>query len=393
MTLFNTINGHLSQTFNLSPLETGQLAGLYMNATVLFLLSCGLLLDRISTRKIILTAMAVCIISTFMFAHAQTLMMAKICRFISGATAAYCFLSCVMIASRWFPTHRLGLAIGCIVTMAMLGGSLAQTPMAHLVDNIGWRQAIQMTGWIGIAFYCIMFFTLKDSPKAKTLTPTPEKKSMPVLTSLKRAAANPQNWLCGGYTSLLNVFVFVAGAVWGQTYLVHVHGLSHLSAAYVSTMIFIGTVIGSPFMSFISDSYKQRKFPMIIGAAVSFFLSLIIVLSHNLNTQTLAVLFFLIGFSSSTQVLTYPTIVESNPSDIRGTSESLSAVLIMGIGALYQPLFGWIVNLAAPQNLYSVGFAAAFWLIPVAFAIGFVLSLFIKETQCQPFAKNAHLHP
>ena len=117
MTLFNTINGHLSQTFNLSPLETGQLAGLYMNATVLFLLSCGLLLDRISTRKIILTAMAVCIMSTFMFAHAQTLM-AKICRLV--LLPQLMLLSCVMIASRWFPTHRLGLAIGCIVTMAML---------------------------------------------------------------------------------------------------------------------------------------------------------------------------------------------------------------------------------------------------------------------------------
>ena len=149
MTLFNTINGQLSQTFNLTPLETGQLAGIYMNATVLFLLSCGILLDRMSTRRVILSAMVICIASTFFFAHAQTLFVAKLCRFIAGATAAYCFLSCVMIASRWFPTHRLGLAIGCIVTMAMLGGSLAHTPMAILVSHIGWRQAINDISIIG----------------------------------------------------------------------------------------------------------------------------------------------------------------------------------------------------------------------------------------------------
>jgi sugar phosphate permease len=384
MTLFNTINSHLSHTFSLTPIETGQLAGIYMNATVLFLLSCGILLDRISTRKVILTAMVVCIAATFCFAHAQTLFAAKLCRFIAGATAAYCFLSCVMIASRWFPTHRLGLAIGCIVTMAMVGGSLAQTPMAILVDHIGWRQAITITGWIGIVFLVIMYVMIHDSPTQKTLKPKPKEHIQSAWSLLHQAAKNPQNWLCGGYTSLLNVFVFVAGAVWGQTYLTHVHGLNHINAAYVSTMIFIGTVLGSPLMSFISDTIKQRRLPMILGAASSFLLALVIVCSHSLSTSSLALLFFAIGFTSSTQVLTYPTIVESNPSNIRGTSESLSAVLIMGVGALYQPLFGWLVSVT-PNAAYSEGFAFAFWLIPAAFALGLILSLFVKETNCKPY--------
>ncbi len=136
--------------FSITASQLGFLSATYFYADVIFLLFAGILVDRFSVRTIMLTAMAMVVVATFIFALSHTLTLAAVSHFVAGIGNAFCFLSAIKLASRWFPSHRLAFVIGIIVTIAMLGGVVAQTPFTLLANTLGWRGAVLINGGIAV---------------------------------------------------------------------------------------------------------------------------------------------------------------------------------------------------------------------------------------------------
>ncbi|MDA8561785.1 MFS transporter, partial [Gammaproteobacteria bacterium] len=97
LNLFNSIDIQLMQAFHLNAPQLGQLSSMFFYANTLFLLPAGLLLDRFSTKKILLISILFVIIGTFVFGIAKTYFTAAAGRFAVGVGAASCFLSCIRI--------------------------------------------------------------------------------------------------------------------------------------------------------------------------------------------------------------------------------------------------------------------------------------------------------
>lgn len=390
MNMFNSISPEMIKTFKVGASELGNFSAMYLYATTLFVFFVGATLDRFSVRKLVLTAMASCVLFTTCFAISTSLAMAEVFRFLSGISGAYCFLSCIVLASRWFPARQLALATGLIVTMAMIGGTLAQTPLTMLVASVGWRQAILIDCVLGAVFFVAMYCVVSDYPEnyvqpEKTVV----KKSF--LGSIAHAVSGRQNWLCGTYTSLMNLMILVMGATWGNAYLESVHHLTRTEASIATMMIYIGTIIGSPVVGWYSDKIGKRKRPMIEGAVVALFLSLILIYTPNLSALSVACLMFGLGFITSTQIISYPVIFESNPKNVTGSCESLASFVILGGGALFQYYYGvlldqhWHGQIVDGVRLYTAAdHIYAFNMIPIAIVISLVLALLIKETNCKP---------
>ena len=106
LNLFNAIDVQLMQDFQLNAPQLGQLASMYFYANALFLFPAGMLLDRYSTKKLLLFAITLCTVGTFIFSQASNYLIAAGARFLVGWGASFCFLSCIRIASRWFPASR-----------------------------------------------------------------------------------------------------------------------------------------------------------------------------------------------------------------------------------------------------------------------------------------------
>ena len=391
MNMFNALGPDMVEFFKIDALELGNLSAMSLYGNVLLIPIAGIILDRFSTRQVILVSMIICTFATLFFSFATNYHLAAFFRFVAGCTGAFCFLSAIVLCSRWFEPQSMAKVIGFIVTMAMLGGALAQEPMLILIDQFGWHAALRYYAFLGFFFIFFMYFFLEDTPEQKVFYPPPRMKYEDLKDSFFAATSNPQNWLCGGYTSLMNLIVIVIGAVWGAGYLQSVHRLSLHEANEITFLIFVGTMIGSPVVGAISDRLQQRKTVMMYGAIVSLLLSLILIVNDQLNFMVLSSIFFLLGFTTSTQVISYPVIVESNASKNTGVSESLASFLILGTGAIYQNLYGLVMNLHAKNMFFMpsdyVYTAAdhyyAFWLIPVAFVISIILASLITETNAQ----------
>ncbi len=384
LNIFDVINQPLRHDFQIDATKLSWMSSAYLWADILFLLPAGVILDRFSTRKVILSAMLICILGTVGFALTHSFLIASFCHFLSGIGNAFCFLSCVVLVSHWFPPRRQALVIGTLVTMAFVGGMMAHTPFAYLYDMFGWRYALLINGAVGVVIWLWIYYTVKDKPAN-----SPEKihtEKGQVIPSFIRALSNAQNWLAGLYTSFLNLPIMVLCALWGASYLQTVHHLSEMSASNVVSLIFMGSVIGCPLAGWISDVQGRRKPLMVIGAIATLITILPLFLDFTLSQWTLSIIFFALGFFTSTQVISYPLIAESNSAETTGASTGVASVLIMGGGGVGQVLFGWLMarHAGLVVTTYTVAdFQFAMWMFPITAIASLIAALLIRETYCK----------
>ena len=363
----------------------------YVWANVLFLLPAGVILVRCSTRKVILAAMAICVLGTLGFALTTVFSWAAFFHAMTGIGNAFCFLSCVVLISRWFPPRRQALVIGCVVTMAFVGGMMAHTPLAYLCKQYGWRNALLIDGGIGAMIFVWIFFMVKNKPKTQSSTDVASEQSG-YASGFRQVLANRQTWLAGIYTSCLNLPIMVLCALWGASYLQEVHQLSAISASNVVSLIFIGSILGCPLAGWLSDSLGRRKPLMLVGAIATLLTAIPLFTGIALSETILSMLFFALGLFTSTQVIAYPLIAESNREENTGVATGMASVIIMGGGGFGQVLFGLLMRQhagVATQHYGIADFQFAMWMFPIAAVVALVAILLTRETYCERFNRSS----
>lgn len=384
LNIFDVINQPLRQTFHLNATQVSWMSSNFLWADILFLLPAGIILDRFSARKVILASMLICVGSTAGFALATSYMMASVCHFFAGIGNAFCFLACVVLVTRWFPTRRQALVIGCVVTMAFLGGMMAHAPFTRLTNQYGWRNALLIDAMVGVGLLLWIYAVVKDSPTAQRFVSA--KNNPHVLPTFLRSLCNRQTLLAGLYTSALNLPIMVLCALWGASYLQTVHHLPEMAASKIVSLIFIGSIVGCPLVGWLSDNQGKRKPLMLAGALATLLTTIPFFLDVSLSSWQLSALFFALGLFTSTQVISYPLIAESNAAASTGAATAIASVIIMGGGGVGQVVFGWLMQQhAGTVNVqYNVAdFQYAMWMFPLTALFALVAVLLTKETNCQ----------
>lgn len=401
MNMFNSLSFVLLQTFSIDNEKLGLLSSFYFIANVIFLFPAGIILDRFSTRKVILTTLAICISGIIFFSMTNTYAFAAFGRFLMGVGSAFCFLSVIRLSSRWFPPHHMAFVTGVVVTMAMLGGFVSQAPITTLIQNMSWRHVLWLDAALGGVVFVAIALIVRDFPEDHHIVHRHEQEQIRAIgyfKSLKMAFAQTQNWLCGIYAAFMNLPIGLLGGLWGGLYLVATHHLTKIDASHVSSMLFLGCVFGSPLMGWISDKVGVRRPPMYFGAILSLLLFCVILFSQHLGFGELLVLFLLIGISTSSQIISYPFVAERSKRMI--TAMSVSAVNITALSsyAIFQPFFGFLIDfqtrargVASNATLIPSDFHWAIILFPIGFVISILAVIATKETFCR-FSETENHH-
>lgn len=340
--MFASIADDLMLSFQLTAKEMTYLSTAYYVTNVLFLIPAGLILDRYSIKKTILVAFFVSVMTMFVLAFTKEFKLALLCRFLMGLGSAFCFLGPVRIAALWFPPQRMAFVTGIIVTMAMLGGMISQYPLTQLVLKVGWRSALIDLAWLGVFIFILMFFFVKDKPsQTETLA---RNVSLSLAACLKKAVLDPNVLRAGLYTSLMNMAIAVYGALMGSLYLMQRLNIPKNEASLINAMLFFGTMLGGPFIGWLSDKWRLRILPAKAAALISL-LCLLLILFMPLNPLMMKILFFLLGFFTAAQVLSYVYVSEKSPAYMTGTAISVVSILTQGGYVFYQNLFSFILML------------------------------------------------
>ncbi len=391
LNMFNVLNEPLLKEFHITASTLGQISSMYFYANIFLLIPAGILIDRYSTRKIFLFAMFLSVLSTFIFGLASTPLVIMIARLLTGLSGAFSFLGVIRLATQWFPPRKIGFVIGLVVSFTVVGGIISQTPLALLIDNIGWRYTVEFFGVCGLLMLMLIYMNVQDSPKGflDINTKKDHITFIQLLEMLKCALKDKQNWLVGICISLLNLPIFLLGALWGTLYLTQGLGLSRAHSTYITTMIYVGMIFGAPFIGWFSDRIGLRKLPLIICASFSLVLIFLLINIQTWSLAGLMSLFFALGFFVSAQIIGYPIIAESNSPKLIATTESIATTMVF-VGGLTQILFAkvlesqWDHKISGGIPIYSLhDFNRALSIILIAFVITVLFAFLIRETHCK----------
>lgn len=383
MSMFNTLGPSLLRDFSITSTQVGSLAAAYFYMLTIMLLPAGILIDRFPIRKTLLISLAISTVGTALFSLSQSFQIAFLCRLFSGTGGSFAFLVCLRVAANVFQPKHLSMAIAFITTFAFLGAIFAQTPLTWLILHIGWRHSMQVIVGIGVWIWLMNFIYTKNLlPNTHSNSPTA---LLGVIPTIKKSACQLQTWLGGLYVSLMNMPTVILGASWGILYLQQVHHLSALQASYITSFLFVGLLLGSPFMGWVFTKFTHKK-SLIIGSAIILFLvSFLLFFSGYFSIIELSIVFFTLGFFSGAQCFGYTVVIENNPHEITATASSFSSMMIMIVSAQSKVFFGGILNLGWGGLLvnkipvYSAhSFMLAMIFLPVAFFLSIIISVFVK---------------
>lgn len=382
LNLPNAIYHHLMSQFQLNVNRFGMLSSIYLFGDLLFIFLAGLIIDTFPIKKIVLSAMSICLLSVCIFHSAHFFTIAMIARFIMGATDAFCLLSCLKLATYLFDDSKLALLTGWTVTMAMLGGYIAQKPTVMLLHHFGYTQTVYLNILLGIIIITMIYLLMDNHESIGN-----EAHNEFNFDEIQLVLKNKYNWLCGLYTSLINLPSIVLGMTWGIMYLEKVKYLSPTSAAHATGMIFIGNIVGSTTLGWLSDKLQNRHTIMLICALLALTIICTIIASSTLSSNATAMLMLFLGIISSAQILSYPIIMANNPQRLVSTANSCALLLVLGIAGISTWLFGLLIELhhknrgAALAGVYNHNdLQFAMLLLPACFLSAILICLLIKDS-------------
>lgn len=384
LSMFNELNAILRKTYMLNSVQITRMSNIFLFVNILFLVPAGIILDSYSTRRVILITFFICVLSTFGLALFPGHKLIILFHGIAGMGNAFCLASGVILISRWFPKNQQARYVGLLITMCYMGGAFSQIPFNYLINYYEWHNALLIVAFVGLFFWLIIFFVVKDSPDPNFKMKLANEKLS--LSTFKPALKNKQNWFAGACIAFMDAPVMVFGSLWGLNYLHVGQNLSFEFAHAVVSVFFLGTIIGCPLMGFISDRIGKRKPVMYFGAIGLALCYFPLLLKTTLPPFLLLIIFFLVGFFCSAQIIGYQFISEKNPKEAIGKSASLATFLVIIIGLFGAGLFGLFLFLSAGRtlNYISSDYNNAVYLFLFTECMTFLMLFFMKETYNKP---------
>ncbi len=323
----NVLSIYLMQNRFLSAEAVGFMSSFDLWGNVIGFIPIGILLDRYPIRNLACTLLSLAILSTVAMAFVQNLAILCLLRFFQGLASAGSLLTLMRIGTELYPNHS-NKVIGLMVLLALSGGIVGNSFFSFVASRLGWQ--IALLGIATIGFFCLLFllFFLENNKIQKE-------------TFSFNLKLNKINILSGIHLGFLNTPVVVLGSLFGNYYIMKQSAFNLDQAAFISSLLFLGIIIGSPIIGFLAD--KIGNFLLLIVGYLGLILcTLALILAPVLSSKYYLVLFFGFGFFGCTQNLIYPLINKKSLSS-RSTSMGIAALVANALGAFFQLTFGYIL--------------------------------------------------
>lgn len=373
----------LMRDFAVASTSLGVLSSFYYYSYVALQIPCGVIVDRLGTRKVITFSTLLCVAGSVMFAVSDSLVFAQLGRFLIGAGSACAFLSCLKIGSDWFLPAQFAIIAGLTNMMGTLGGMVSGPPFAFLMNAYGWRNATLIAAAVGLGLAALSWVIIQERSSARS-DGTP----IPIMEGLRAVVRIPQNWIIGIVGGLMYVPVSAFCELWAIPYLMEKYQIANDAAALASVMVYIGIAVGSPIAAKLSDLWRSRTRIIGLSAFLTAALFMITLYIDGLPFWGMLGLLFIIGMVNSGQILCFAAIKETMPNAMSGTAVGFTNALVMMSGIIFQPVlgalldFGWNGDLTEEgARLYDVdAYHIAMLAIPVCLGLSWLMMKFVKES-------------
>lgn len=375
----------LMRAFQVQAGALGAMSAFYFYAYAGMQMPIGVLMDRFGPRRILSGAMALCLVGSLVFALADSITPAAIGRTMIGAAVAFGYVGTMSIAATWFPPQRFSLLIGILQSVGMSGAIAGQAPLSLVVEATGWRETVIGIGIVGAILAVLIFLVVEEIPTERKAAANGASKG-----AFRDVLARRDSWCCAiiGFTLTAPMLSFAG--LWAVPWLIQVHGFSPADAAGSASLIFVGWAVVGPMIGLATEKIGRRK-PLIYGGfALSGTAMAAMIFTPDLSPWAIRTLFVLNGIGGCTMILTFTCVRETNRPSRAGAGLGFVNMFVVGSGAVFQPLLGvildqnWDGTMVNGAPIYdSTGYQAAFSALLVAYGVGLLATVILRETHCR----------
>lgn len=375
---------NLMHSFNTNALGIGALSAMFYYAYIPMQIPVGAMVDALNTRWLLSAMALLCGLAACIFCSTQSFTIAASARLLLGFSAAFAFVGALKLAHSWFPQHRFGFLAGSTQALGMFGAAIGEGPVALLSKHLGWQATTLLIG----LFLCFLALLMAIFIRDKQQHPRPVALGYLIKHSfdgIRDVIRQPTMWLNAVLIGCLYAPTQSFAELWGPSYLHSVYQLPRVHAGALCGLIFLGWAAGAPLTGWVSDRIGRRKPILWASCIASLCLMATILYTPGLNAQALAILLFCYGVSNVGVATSYTVAAEISPKGREGTAMGFTNMASISLGALLQPLIGFILDHSASgqhglQHFSASDFHLAMLLLPACFVISIIACYFLPES-------------
>ena len=328
--------GDLMREFGATALILGNLSAFYFYPYAVLQIPIGLWMDRTGPRATMTLACAVVALGCYVFASSESLQCAYAGRFLIGVGCALTWPGFLMVVHQWFPS-RFAFLAGIGQVGAMFGGILGQAPLAAAVGRYGWQNTMLALAATGV----LLSVALSLSVRNRVMTSQVDDGSW---HSLKTVMREPHSWFAAVFSLSMAAQILAFGGLWGVPFLSLAYGIERTSAAGIVSLMFAGSALGAVLTGWWSDRTSTREIPMMVSALLCLGAGCSVIIIPDWRLPILSALTLLWGLGTGGLVLGFAVAREANPSNASGLVVGLVNTFVVGSGAVFQLLIGFLLD-------------------------------------------------
>lgn len=370
----------LEQAFHINAAMVGVLSACYLYIYAPMQVPVGLMMDRWGPKTLLSLAALACGVGSILFGSATALWVAYVGRILMGLGSAFGFIGVIYVSTHWFGRTRLPWLIGIGNSLGMLGAVVGQGPAAGLVVHIGWRSLSIAFGVIGLVLAVAIFLAIKRGKEIEHHVQVP---FITILQNLKAILRLPSTWINAGVAFFFYSTTTAFAGLWAVPCLQSLYGMPKAEAGIISTMIWVGWIIGGPLLGLLSSKSEHMKPVLIVSSLCSFIVICLFLYVPGWPVWMVVLLFFLLGIFLSGELATYSLAVRISPPEAKGTAPGLTNFFALLSGSALQPIVGALLDLRlagrASGGLTSADYRIALTIFPISLLIACLLSIVLRS--------------
>ena len=384
------VAGDLMAAFAVTAATLGALSAIYPYCFAAMALPGGSLADFLGARRTLVMGALSMSAGSVLFGLAPGFGAAFAGRLLVGLGASVILIAGLRLAAEWFRTEEFATVVGASQSVGSIGAVAGTTPLALLVEEIGWRQGFVTIGAVTALLAVACALTVRDRPEQPAARPRAVEPGLrEIIAGIPGVIGNPHSWavglISGGIYGGFAAFV----GLWGVPYLTQVYELPRVRAANLVGLAALGLLVGAPLIGWLSDRLRRRRLPLLVMTGLSVLTWLALVgPATPIAPALLPLVCFLIGLGSSVVVLVFAAIREVNDPRYVGVAlgfHNLPTFLSFGLTQWVTGLVldrHWDGALVAGARVYGAGaYRAAFALCLLLAAGAFVSACLAPETR------------
>lgn len=382
----SVMKSELQSSFLLTEATFGYMVAFYYYAYTPMQIPVGILMDRYGPKRILTLACALCTLGTWLFASTTNLLIAQCSQFLIGFGSAFAYVGVLKISDDWLRPKYFALVAGFCSALGMIGGICGETMSDYFVGLIGWRETLFYAAVFGVILTPFLWFLLrnnKNSLSFKFKNNANKKITETFFFGITEVIKNPQIWIIGIVGCLTYLPICVFAGIWAPDFLV-AKGFDKTSAAFGSSLLFLGFAIGCPVWGHVSDLIKSRRLPLILGSFLTAFCLIGVIWLPDFSCFGTYSMLLLTGFFSGVEILIFAVGNDHVCSSICATAAAFINTITMFGASLLPPIIGKLLDQTIINSSISSpsfeNYSLVLTVLPVGLVLAGILSIFIKES-------------